>query len=126
MAHENAVHRRDAEDSAGSVTPVPTDVALDGIDEFLTGFHLPHRVGRRFTGAGETLHFHATDGDGEWFLTRTPDGVEVERRHGKADVAARGRAHDLLMFVWSRAGTDTLEVFGDDSLLTAWQEALNP
>lgn len=124
--HENTIHRHDGEETTGRAAVVPTDVAIDGIDEFLIGFHLPHRVGRKFTGGGETLHFHATDGEGEWFLTRTADGVDVERRHGKADVAARGAAHDLLMFVWSRADTAPLEVFGDDSLLAAWQQTLNP
>jgi uncharacterized protein (TIGR03083 family) len=126
MAHETAMHRHDAEEAVGGPGPVPTDIAIDGIDEFLTGFHLPHRIGGRFAGSGETLHFHATDGDGEWFLTRTAEGVDVERRHGKADVAARGTGHDLLMFVWSRAGTEHLEVFGDESLLTSWQDCLDP
>lgn len=126
MAHETAMHRWDAEAALGIAGPIATDVALDGVDEFLTGFHLPHRVGRHFSGDGQTLHFHATDGEGEWYLTRTSEGVDVERTHAKGDVAARGRAQDLLLFLWSRVGPDRLDVFGDGDLLVAWQERLNP
>ena len=127
MAHETAVHRWDAEAALGIAGPIATDVALDGIDEFLTGFHVPHRIGRHFAGDGETLHFHTTDiSEGEWYLTRTAEGVDVERTHAKADVAARGRAQDLLLFLWSRTGPDRLEVFGDAAQLDEWQEQLNP
>jgi uncharacterized protein (TIGR03083 family) len=126
MAHENTVHRWDAEDALGMPGPVPSDVALDGVDEFLTGFHLPHRVGKHLAGDGQTLHFHATDGDGEWVVTRSTDGATVERAHQRSDVAARGRGEDLLLFVWGRRGPEVLEVFGDEAQLTVWQEKLNP
>ena len=126
MAHETTLHRWDAENAVGIPGPIAADIAIDGIDEFLTSFHLPRRVGKKFAGNGQTLHFHATDGEGEWFLTRTADGVDVERLHAKGDVAARGPAQDLLLFVWSRGGIEGLDVFGDESLLLEWQAKLNP
>jgi predicted lipid carrier protein YhbT len=55
-------------------------------------------------------------------VRRAPDGLVVTQEHGKGDVAARGGASDLLLFLWGRAGLDALEVFGDKALLEDWQE----
>ena len=38
QAMETTVHRVDAESALGRCTPLAPDIALDGIDEFLTGF----------------------------------------------------------------------------------------
>ena len=75
-----------------------------------------------FAGDGETLHFHSTDAHGEWVITRTADGIDVEHAHAKGDVAARGPASDLLLMVWGRKLPEDLEVFGEMGLLTEWQE----
>ena len=71
---------------------------------------------------GETLHFHATDGDGEWLVRLEADGPVFTREHSKGDVAARGTASDLLLFAYGRVSVDQLDVFGDASLLTRWRE----
>ncbi len=68
------------------------------------------------------MHFHCTDGDGEWLARLTDAPVAVTREHAKADVAARGTASDLLLFLYGRAGADALQVFGDASLLARWRE----
>jgi hypothetical protein len=47
----------------------------------------------------------------------------VERRHEKGDVAARGSASDLDLFVWGRIPRDTFDVFGDAALLDRFQAA---
>ena len=122
MANEAVMHRWDAE-SAFDGTPARIDpgAAVDGIDE-LFDFFLPVRQPNVFAGNGETIHLHANDADGEWVITRTPDGIEVERAHRKSDVAARGPAQDLLLFVWGRLGPERLETFGKDELLTEWQQ----
>lgn len=121
MTHEATLHRWDAESALGvAPAPIEADLAVDGIDE-LFEFAIGVRQPTVFAGNGETVHLHATDADGEWVVTRTPDGIEVEHAHRKCDVAARGSAQDLLLFVWGRGGTDQLETFGDGSLLTDWQ-----
>ena len=122
MANEAIMHRWDAE-AAFDGTPAPIDpgAAVDGIDE-LFDFFLPVRQPTVFAGNGETIHLHATDADGEWIITRTPDGIEVERAHRKSDVAARAQAQDLLLFVWGRIGPERLETFGAAELLTEWQQ----
>ncbi len=70
-------------------------------------------------GNGETIHFHCTDGDGEWLARLGPDGARRHAEHAKGDVAARGTASDLLLFLYGRVGADALEVFGDAALLDA-------
>lgn len=121
MAHETTMHRWDAETALG-ITPAPInpELAVDGIDE-LFDVYVRLRNPTGFSGDGETVHLHATDAHGEWVITRTPSGMTVEHAHAKSDVAARGPAQDLLLFVWGRIGPDRLETFGETSLLADWQ-----
>jgi hypothetical protein len=60
------------------------------------------------SGVGGSVHLHATDGDGEWFI-ETGDGLTWTRAHEKGDVAVRGTTSDLLLLVWGRLGTDAVE-----------------
>lgn len=116
MTHELAVHRWDAQAAAGGPEPLATAVAEDGIDELLGEF-LP---AADVTGVAGTLHLHATDGDGEWFMDPTGDGLTWERSHTKADVAVRGATSDLLLVLWGRQGTEVVEVLGDEAVLDRW------
>ncbi len=116
QAQEVALHRVDAELAAGTPTPLDAEVARDGVDEFLDVV-VEFRLRERMIGAGESVHLHRTDGEGEWLVRLTPDGPEVERAHAKGDVAARGTASDLLLAVRGRSGFDALEVFGDEAVL---------
>lgn len=122
MAQETLVHRLDAELAAGGAGPVDPMLALDGIDELGDTF-LRHAAKRGITGSGETVHLHATDDDlpraGEWMFTFHADGVDVEQRHGKGDMAVRGRAGDLLLFAWNRRPVE-VEAFGSPDPLTFW------
>ncbi len=124
MAHETAVHGWDASHAAGTDEPIPTDVAIDGIDEQLD--NVPFMVAFRpqvasLRGSGESMHLHATDGEGEWLIRLTADGIAVSREHVKGDVAARGTASNLMLFLVGRVPPDALEVFGDAMLLERWQ-----
>jgi uncharacterized protein (TIGR03083 family) len=122
-AQETAVHRFDAETAAGTPTPIATTLAVDGIDEFLAVF-LP-RLADNFGEVGDaTVHLHCTDVDGEWLVARRDGVLTVTAEHAKGDVAARGTASDLLLFLWGRVPTDELEVFGDADLLARFREAI--
>jgi len=121
--HEAAVHRFDAELAAGIPTPVDPELAVDGIDEILTVF-LP-RLADRFGPMGDgTVHLHCTDVDGEWLVTRSDGEMTVTAEHAKGDVAARGTASDLLLFLWNRVPATDLEVFGDAALLDRFGEGM--
>ena len=93
----------DAQGAAGTEAPIEHELAVDGIDEFFE--LIPVRPGSEVRGNGETIHLHCTDGDGEWLVRLEPDGVVVTREHAKGDVAARGSASDLLLFLWGREPT---------------------
>jgi uncharacterized protein (TIGR03083 family) len=122
-AQETSVHRFDAELAAGTPTPIDAELAADGIDEIFTVF-LP-RLAERFESVGDgTVHLHCTDVEGEWLITRRDGDVSVTREHAKGDVAARGSASDLVLFLWNRVPADRLEVFGDAELLERFQQAL--
>ncbi len=123
MAQEAAVHRWDAQAAYASPTPIDVGLAIDGVEEMADTF-LPHAKRRGITGDGETVHLHATDTDlaegaGEWMFTFTSEGVDVAHTHGKGDMAVRGSASDLLLFVWNRRPVD-VETFGDTDARTWW------
>ena len=120
MAQETAVHRWDAANAVGSCDDIPAVVAADGIEEFLSCF-----AARRPNDAAEpiagTVHLHCTDVgsndqplvNGEWLVTRLDEsGIEFRREHAKGDVAIRGRANDLLLWLWRRDG-GSVEILGD-------------
>ncbi len=123
MSQETAVHRWDAQLAAGEAEPIPTAQAVDGIDELFEVFLGPWAKARGIIGEGESVHLHATDADdiegGEWTVTFVPEGVDLERAHAKAQMAAKGTASDLLLFAWNRRPVG-LDVFGDPDLLDWW------
>jgi uncharacterized protein (TIGR03083 family) len=122
QAHELAIHRWDAQLAAGKTEPIEHRQAVDSIQELfdIRGF----RPGGPTPGHGETIHLHCTDGEGEWLARFEPDRVVVTHEHAKADAAARGTASDLLLLMWGRIPVDQVEVFGDTSLLDAWQNGM--
>ena len=127
---ETAVHRWDG-DLAAAATPdwdgpldLDSELAADGIDEFLSVIAAPFSEGRRM-GDGETVHLHATDVDeGEWVVTLGADGLKFSTGHTNADVALIGSASDLYLWTWSRRSLDdgVLEVHGDEAVARRWPE----
>lgn len=127
MAQETTIHRWDAQSAQGEPDPIEPEVARDGIDEMMD----VHVQARREweeprASAGERYHFHATDGPGEWFVQFLPDRVEVRREHARGDIAIRGTASDLLLFLWGRIPAERLDIAGDASLAARWFELVPP
>lgn len=126
LALEVVVHRVDAQLAHGEPDPIDAALAVDGIDELADVF-LPHAGARGITGTGETVHIHATDEEvasggiagGEWMFTFHEGGVDVDRSHGKGDMAVRGPAGELLLFAWNRRPVQ-VECFGAPDPLDFW------
>jgi uncharacterized protein (TIGR03083 family) len=129
MTQETAVHRWDASNAVGLPYEIPTAVAADGIDEFLTWF-AARRPTEGAVRVGGTVHLHCTDTDadiiegadrrsaahGEWMVQRLDEsGIEFTREHAKGDAAVRGRANDLLLWLWRR-DAGPVEILGDASV----------
>jgi uncharacterized protein (TIGR03083 family) len=119
MAHEVAVHRVDAQLTQGAATPVDAELAADGIEEVL----LIAQQQEPPAGDGQVLHLHGTDRGDEWLLTLGKEGLEVERRHGKGDLALRGTVSDLELVLYQRPPSGPVEHLGDDEVLAAWYRA---
>ena len=113
MAHENTVHNWDTEGTLDTRSSISTLLALDGIEEKL--FMYP--ADTNFPDA--SIHLHCTDCEGEWMLASSSGGLEIKREHGKGDAAVKGRAEDILLYLWGR-GQENLECFGDEEVINTW------
>jgi len=121
MAHETAVHRWDAENAVGLASPVDTDLALDGIDEYLdiASFSLSMKPNDALAG---TLGLEAPDAP--WASTLSLTSTEVRRREGLdgADAVVRATPSDLFLWLVGRRTMDGKDVRaeGDKSVIDAW------
>ena len=135
QAHETLIHRVDAELAAGAeVEPVDPAFAADGIGDFLLiGGHKQVSWEDLQLGDDLSVHLHATDtSDAEWTID-TGNRVYATA-HLKADVAVRGPAWALDLWLWRRGSagstSDTgmpgldLETFGDVAAAEAWRPTL--
>lgn len=129
-AHETCVHRWDIEKAAGvDIAPADPALAADGIDEYLDVFVGMMRGRDAAAGAGESVHVHCTDTEGEWFLEFPAEGGRsLRREHAKGDVAFRGPAEGLLLFLWGHESAEdaAVETIGDASLASRWRELVPP
>jgi uncharacterized protein (TIGR03083 family) len=123
MAIETAVHRWDVQATVGTPDPVDADLARDGVDEYLWEF-LPAKLSvGAIEGVSGTLHLHATDHSGEWWLDLDAPGLAGRREHAKADTAVRGPVEGMLLWLWNRQSAPDagLEVLGRADLVDAWK-----
>ncbi|CAN5606024.1 maleylpyruvate isomerase family mycothiol-dependent enzyme [soil metagenome] len=114
MAQETAVHRWDAQNAVGNPSDIDEDLAVDGIDELLFVW-LPTEAPLKDP-PGSSVHIHTTDADGEWLAILDEQPV-VTREHAKGDVALRGPASDVLLYLWGRMEPTSLEIHGDAAVL---------
>lgn len=137
LLNEAVIHGADAADTAGRNHTVDPDIAADLISNHLTMLTSPTWAALRpdsaaaLRGAGETLHWHATDNrglgeGGEWFIERGPDGASWQARSGGADVTVSGPAKSLLLILTRRRplteATNQVGVDGDLDLARHWIE----
>lgn len=125
--HETAVHRADAALALGVDFVIEPNTASDAITEYLERVVI--RAAEAIEagadpplGEGQSVHLHATDADGEWTIAAATGGITVDRGHGKASVALRGPARDLLLALVRRGDAEdlALDVVGDRSVWRTW------
>lgn len=130
MAQESVIHRWDSERAAGRpIGPIDPELAADGIDEFLGVFVPMTRNVKKAPGGGESVHLHCTDTAGEWLVAFPGEATQdLRREHAKGDVAFRGPAEGLLLFLWGRlpAAAAGVEVVGDQAIADRWRELAPP
>ncbi|MGV0790619.1 maleylpyruvate isomerase family mycothiol-dependent enzyme [Mycolicibacterium sp. XJ1819] len=126
--HEVLVHHADAALALGADFEPPPELAADAISEWIELMTVQAKRQSPPLAAGRTLHLHATDAGlgptGEWTIANDRNGVGWTHEHGKADVALRGPAKDLLLAITRRrrVADDSIEVFGDTAVWDAWLE----
>jgi hypothetical protein len=129
LALETLVHRLDTDAAQGTELSVASDVAADGIDEYLDVFVAASRA-RHDAPAGPTVTFECSDRSDRWRLDLSRRGErDVSREPGDASVGINGAAEQLLAIVWGRlAVTDAtgVEVWGDATVLDRWTELVPP
>src|SRR3954447_13666489 len=123
QAHETAIHHADVAAAAGESVQVDAAFAVDGIDELLLGFFARQR-GRLLADPGLVLGVRVTDaGESDaWTMRIGPQGRQVDRGAGHGDLVVSGKASDVYMFLWNRAGTDRVDLDGDARVLDVWRE----
>jgi hypothetical protein len=129
MAQETVIHRVDAELAAGAtLAPIPTELAVDGIDEVLVcflSFHShgwPEDFGQTLAGCdGRTVSVDA--GAAAWSVRLTPAGVDVTS-DGAADARAYGTPDELLLWLWRRAADEAVRREGDPELVATLRQLL--
>jgi uncharacterized protein (TIGR03083 family) len=110
--HEIAVHTYDAQRAQGAAQPLPTEVAVEGLDEFLTTVAATS-VPWPFKPA--TIDLHATEGR-SWRLTLNADGVRCDDLAADAepgDMTMRGAASELVLYCYDRIPLNSVEITGD-------------
>jgi uncharacterized protein (TIGR03083 family) len=114
QVQEAAVHAWDAEETVGRAGALPAEIAIDGVDEFLSvelaiSGGWPHDPG--------SVGLAAEDApDLGWWVVLTAEGGRLERGEAGGDAVIRGEASDLVLGLYRRRGLDMLTVEGDRDL----------
>jgi len=129
MAHEAVVHRADTDLAQGRAPSVTSEVAADGIDEYLDVFVAASRIAQDAP-AGPTVSYECTDRSDRWWLDLSRQGERtVSREPRDASVRVCGTAELLLLILWGRAAASDApgaEVSADVGEWDRWSEFVPP
>lgn len=142
QAHEALIHRLDAEQTAGKVTPLDPTLSADGVlelFEIMYGGQAPEwgriehadaRVAVELTDISQTLWVEPCT----FFGTEPESGKNYDGPHlmsvddpgTPADATVRGTAADLDAWLWNRRDDVGIEVSGDLAVYGAFMAAVSP
>jgi uncharacterized protein (TIGR03083 family) len=132
QAHEALIHRLDAEQTAGAVTPLDPELAADGVDEALDIMFGGTPGWGTFTGGGRFVRVDIADrGESVWvemgrFTGTDPDSqkaydeddiAKVDPRDGEPDAVVTGPAEALDAWLWRRRDDTGITVTGDEAVV---------
>lgn len=140
QAHEALVHRLDAEQTAGQVTPMDAALAADGVEECLDVMFggcppwgefapLPHYVRVDITDTGDAVwvqigRFSGTDPRDD--VHREEDDIHVVADPGvEPDAVVSGPAGPLNAWLWRRGDDSQIHVTGDRRVYDHFRVAVN-
>jgi uncharacterized protein (TIGR03083 family) len=127
QAHETAIHRVDAELTAGyGVADFQPDFAADGIDELLSGLAAVRFSSDVFSAgfSGERrISLIPMDCNSAWTLTVSSQGLTcLPEAVDNADLSVFATVSDLYRWAWNRAGEQDVAMRGDLTLADRWRQ----
>jgi uncharacterized protein (TIGR03083 family) len=128
QCHETTIHAVDALSAVlgryprAADTRIDPDLALDGIDELLTGF-LPRPSSRLRSEEPLTIAVLPEDSEQRWLVALSPQAPVTARGLGdeEADVVLRGSAVALYLTLWNRSdevSDERLELWAEGARVT--------
>ncbi len=133
MALETVVHRIDAELIDGGSPKVNNeDLALEGIDEFVTVMLAWYSVDgneevRDILEALQGLRIGLKAPQRSWTLAIAPDGIDVENDvSDDTDAIVSADPSDLMLWLWKRVSTESVDVVGDMAAVDRFWTSLDP
>lgn len=122
MLIETEVHRWDVESGPGDAAPIPTDIAVEAIDEarFMAFGRIESASGGQ---PGPIATFHATDADRRWTLVQLDTGFDLVEGEG-AGATIRASASNLYLAMVGR-DHGPLEEAGPHSDLARWRAVVD-
>jgi uncharacterized protein (TIGR03083 family) len=129
MAQESVIHRVDAELAVSEpLRPIPSDLAVDGVDELLMCFleyatkNWPDEFPQLANCDGSAVRVLA--GERSWSVRLEPGGVVVSESDDTAAATVSGDPDAVLLWLWRRAGDQTVHVEGDHDLIGTLRDLL--
>jgi uncharacterized protein (TIGR03083 family) len=126
QAHETTIHRVDALAAAhgrlvtAAEADVDHDLALDGIDELLTGF-ITRRSSALRSDLPLTVAVSPSDSSRGWTVSvSTEPPVTADAADPEADVLITGTAAGIFLGLWNRG--DEIAVDGEPEFLGVWRD----
>jgi hypothetical protein len=115
----------DLELAAGVPPLAQSDIAADGIDEFLVNLAFAANSSPEVNplrGSGQLLRVTAIDEERSWTIQLVPDGFELATRNRIPDAEIVGSAKNILLVLYRRlpASIDGVKVLGDQELIQFW------
>jgi uncharacterized protein (TIGR03083 family) len=125
QAHENTIHMVDALSASGRVpsaieSGIDLDVALDGLDELLSGFFTRGRS-KLFDGTEFDVLVAPSDADRRWRLHAAETMTVDDEAAQPADISLSGGAVALYLALWNRG--DEVVTSGDDGFIDRWRSS---
>ena len=126
QAHETTIHAVDAlgaslgrvptADESVAALAIDVELAVDGIDELLSGF-MPRGRPKIVADVPYVLAVFAHDADASWTLHVGTESMTTERNAGHGDVTISGAVVQLYLGLWNRGD----EITGPDDVLARWR-----
>jgi uncharacterized protein (TIGR03083 family) len=122
MVQETAIHRVDVQSATDGVTPIDTELAIDGIDEVLVMMLAGDWTDDPQPGSSGIVVVNA--GHRAWRVEFSPTEIKVDQVADKSATQVTGEPSPLLLWLWGRAPDSSVRFAGDIDVAHRLRERL--